>query len=401
MGAPVRDLPRWIVPTLVIALAAIAVADALLPDSPIVFLLVVPVVISGAFLSQRAVVWVTAAAITVITVLTGVNPNDFAESDGWLELAAIVGVGAAAVVLTRALDAYRRRLAAESEQYRMLAENATDVVARISPTGTILWISPSVEQVLGWRPTDLVGSIPFTLISAEDRDAVITALDEIATGDRPPGSMNVRIRTAGDRDVWMSTRGRLADDGSIVVGFHLVDDEVHALHALSEAEAKYGMLAENAMDTVFSLDMDGTIEWVSPSIERLLGYCADDVLGQHKSVLVHGDDVAVLHDAAESARQGHATECRIRMVTRGGRIAMGRRDTPATPGRDRLDRRNRHRCARREHGGRHAGGLGARGPVRRVDGPGWTRPRNHADPGHPPDADSPPAGLSSVSALTE
>ena len=107
-------------------------------------------------------------------------------------------------------------------------------------------------------------------------------------------STNLRIRTADDRDVWMSTRGRLADDGSIIVGFHLVDDEVHALHALSEAKSKYRMLAENAMDTVFSLDMDGVIQWVSPSIERFLGYSADDVLGQHKSVLVYSDDVAVL-----------------------------------------------------------------------------------------------------------
>ena len=158
MNTPASTRPRWVVPALVVSLALVAVADVLLPESPIVVLLVVPVVVAGAFLSMRAVVWVTGAALA-LTVLTGLNPNDFAESDGWLQLAAVAGVGIAAALLARALDEYRRTLAAESEQYRMLAENATDVVGRISPTGTILWISPSVEQVLGWRPTDLVGSI--------------------------------------------------------------------------------------------------------------------------------------------------------------------------------------------------------------------------------------------------
>jgi diguanylate cyclase (GGDEF)-like protein/PAS domain S-box-containing protein len=49
------------------------------------------------------------------------------------------------------------KLAASEEQFRLLAENSTDVVVRIGRDGTVLWVSPSVASVLGWSPADCIG----------------------------------------------------------------------------------------------------------------------------------------------------------------------------------------------------------------------------------------------------
>jgi diguanylate cyclase (GGDEF)-like protein/PAS domain S-box-containing protein len=49
------------------------------------------------------------------------------------------------------------KLAASEEQFRLLAENSTDVVVRIGRDGTVLWISPSVASVLGWSAADCIG----------------------------------------------------------------------------------------------------------------------------------------------------------------------------------------------------------------------------------------------------
>ena len=49
------------------------------------------------------------------------------------------------------------KLAASEEQFRLLAENSTDIILRIDANDTVLWISPSVQPVLGWTPANAIG----------------------------------------------------------------------------------------------------------------------------------------------------------------------------------------------------------------------------------------------------
>ena len=59
-------------------------------------------------------------------------------------------------------DVTERYLAARqaeltAERYRMLAENASDVVLMAGPDRRVQWVAPSVTAVLGWTPDELVG----------------------------------------------------------------------------------------------------------------------------------------------------------------------------------------------------------------------------------------------------
>jgi PAS domain S-box-containing protein len=58
----------------------------------------------------------------------------------------------------------------ESEaQFRLLAENASDMIARLSTSGHILYISPACKTILGYPPEDLVGTNSFDLLQEKDR----------------------------------------------------------------------------------------------------------------------------------------------------------------------------------------------------------------------------------------
>ena len=58
-----------------------------------------------------------------------------------------------------------------------------------------------------------------------------------------------------------------------------VTDRVQAEKALKESEAKYQFLAEGTADVIFTLDPDGMVTYVSPSIARMLGYDPDEYPG--------------------------------------------------------------------------------------------------------------------------
>ena len=49
----------------------------------------------------------------------------------------------------------------ESEsRYRLLAENASDVVLQTSTDDVVVWVSPAVREALGWEPEQLIGTSP-------------------------------------------------------------------------------------------------------------------------------------------------------------------------------------------------------------------------------------------------
>ncbi len=77
--------------------------------------------------------------------------------------------------------AVEERLTGSEASYRLLAENATDVIIRIAPDGTALYISPSVEMLNGYRPEELVGRNLFELVHPDELQGTLRARDDMFT----------------------------------------------------------------------------------------------------------------------------------------------------------------------------------------------------------------------------
>lgn len=58
-----------------------------------------------------------------------------------------------------------------------------------------------------------------------------------------------------------------------------VEDRKNSEAALRESEARYKLLAQNVTDVIWTVDMGLRFTYVSPSVEKLLGYRADTLLG--------------------------------------------------------------------------------------------------------------------------
>ncbi len=61
----------------------------------------------------------------------------------------------------------------ESEaQFRLLAENASDMISRLATDGQMLYVSPACETILGYKPEELTGTISFDIVHENDRSFV-------------------------------------------------------------------------------------------------------------------------------------------------------------------------------------------------------------------------------------
>lgn len=127
----------------------------------------------------------------------------------------------------------------EREQlYRLLAENAMDMVLALGDDDTIQWASPSVRAVLGFAPKELVGTDVRDLIHLDDLPDLDAVADEIRSGRAQ--TYLFRYVTKSGQSRWMESTPRVVRDATdtatgLVVAVRDVDEQVRTRHDLQHA----------------------------------------------------------------------------------------------------------------------------------------------------------------------
>jgi diguanylate cyclase (GGDEF)-like protein/PAS domain S-box-containing protein len=213
------------------------------------------------------------------------------------------------------------------ERYRLLAENSTDVILLADLDNRVDWVSPSVEQVLGWTPAQLDGRELRTLIHIDDLPDLLTRMQDLREAGRVSGTARARYATADGRWRWMEISGRRLVNSDGLARGHLlslrdIEAEVaatgSATAARDELDEAYSLLADSASAAVFRGDNDGVIQWVSESIEHLLGWRADELVGRLALELLHPDDRQLAAASQHALRQGEAQVVAARLLRRDG-----------------------------------------------------------------------------------
>jgi two-component system, cell cycle sensor histidine kinase DivJ len=100
---------------------------------------------------------------------------------------------------------------AGEERYRLLAENATDMITRHDEKGRVVFASLRAQQLFGEPAQKIIGDGLFERVHVADRPAYLTALSR-CHADSEPIAVEFRVRRAGAagpaRYVWVEMRCR-------------------------------------------------------------------------------------------------------------------------------------------------------------------------------------------------
>jgi len=205
--------------------------------------------------------------------------------------------------------------------FRTITEQAGDTFYRIQvrPGVAVVFLSDTVAQHVGYTVQELTAD-PLLLTSAlAPTDA--ERLTEITTGQ--PGQdfrADLPWRHKDGGVVWMEHHGVFTQgpDGSVILEgtAYNITEEMKLKSSLAESESRYRVLAENASDLIVQSSAEGRIMWASPSVTRLMGWTADDALGEPALDFVHPDDLPVVAAAVGRVMSGEpmVAQSRIRMA---------------------------------------------------------------------------------------
>ncbi len=89
--------------------------------------------------------------------------------------------------------------------------------------------------------------------------------------------------------------------------------------SLRKSEEKYRFLVENINDVIFDLDVQGRITYISPSIERMSLYKAEEIQGHNFADFIHPQDLPMLENSFRETLSGVMEPAEFRVLDKDGR----------------------------------------------------------------------------------
>ncbi len=67
---------------------------------------------------------------------------------------------------------------------------------------------------------------------------------------------------------------------------------------LKESEEKFRAITENSTDLIVIINIEGKYTYISPALDKLLGYFPDELIGKNPSLYIYPDELSLLENAA-------------------------------------------------------------------------------------------------------
>ncbi|WP_255195290.1 PAS domain-containing protein [Halorarius litoreus] len=195
-----------------------------------------------------------------------------------------------------ARTAYEAAVSTERARFRALVEHAPSVIAELDGGGRFQFLSPSLEDVFGYRPDTLVGEVAFDYIHPADRERVVRTFEHGLEAPEELLTVEYRFRHADGHWLQVQSRGHNRLHDSAVEGFVVntrdVTAERRARAQLQQERDLNRQLLEVAPQPMVIVDADGVIRRTNEAARDEFGLDGDELVGLH-----HDSDAVATYDA--------------------------------------------------------------------------------------------------------
>ena len=185
----------------------------------------------------------------------------------------------------------------DAERYHLLVDAVTDyAIYMLDPAGRVISWNAGAERLKGYKPAEIIGQHYSRFFLPEDQRRGLPA--EILAATLSSGRRETegwRMRKDGKRFWALAVLHRVNDAIGRHVGFAMVTRDISerkaSQDALLESERRFRILVQGVTDyAIYMLDPSGIITNWNSGAERIKGYKADEIVGQHISRFYDRED---------------------------------------------------------------------------------------------------------------
>jgi PAS domain S-box-containing protein len=178
----------------------------------------------------------------------------------------------------------------DKDAFRLLVESTLDYgIFMLDPAGYVTTWNAGAARIKGYSADEIIGKHFSIFYPAEAIERKWPAKElEMATAEGRFEDEGWRLRKDGTR-FWANVIiTALRDEAGRLIGFGKVSRDLsnrrRAEQSLRDSEERFRLIVESTVDyAIFMLDPDGYIASWNAGAERIKGYSAEEIIGQHFS----------------------------------------------------------------------------------------------------------------------
>ncbi|MBU2513486.1 PAS domain S-box protein [bacterium] len=200
----------------------------------------------------------------------------------------------------------KRRMAEEKlkqsqQKYHDLVLCSSDWVWEVDHNSRYTYASTKIEDLLGYRPGEILGKTPFDLMPPDEADRVFKAFQEIAAQKKPIVDLeNWNLTKTGKKICLQTNASPILDNKGNLIGYRGLDKNVterkQSEEALKESEERHRLLFENAGVGIGYYDTEGRIISFNRTAAHELNGNPEDFTGKTLFDLFDAKNASLYHE---------------------------------------------------------------------------------------------------------
>lgn len=164
------------------------------------------------------------------------------------------------------------------------------------PGPRIIYVNEAFTRITGYSPQEVIGKTPRILQGAKTDRKQLDKV-RIALSQWQPVAIEIINYRKDGSEFWVELSiVPVANKQGIYTHWISVQRDIterkKTEKALRRSEERFRSLIENALDIIIILGVDGTINYQSPSVEKVLGYKSLELMGKNLFNYIHPDDLS-------------------------------------------------------------------------------------------------------------